>query len=55
MLLPRDLGRGYDRSLASIQPYQVGNLQTWDEKLADLQLADSSTGGAVGASFGQDA
>ena len=50
-----ELGQGgYAGILKSIQPYQVGDLQAWDKELADIHLADSSTGSVVSASFRQD-
>ena len=46
---------GYDGFLTSIQPYQVGDLQAWDEELADFQMADLSVGSHVSLSLRQDA
>ena len=48
-------GRLWLHPHASIQPYQVGNLQAWDEELVDFHLADSSTGSHISPSLRQDA
>ena len=41
----------------SIQPYQIGDLQAWDEELelADFQLANSPADSHISSSLMQDA